>query len=190
MISCKKGAFSQMITAFILYALLLNQGCARVEVQAPKDPIKMDISMRLDVYQHVTKDIDAIENIVSGGGLGVQHAFAQFLVQTAYAETLDPAVESAAYRRRDRKAQVDGLLAQGMVGENHSGLLSARGNVDGSAQQIMDTENSDRMTIYQALAQKNGTSVEEIEKLYAERLSKSAPAGSQVEDPNGSWGTK
>ena len=178
-----------MMTAFFLYLLLLNQGCARIEVQAPKEPIKMDISMRLDVYQHVAKDIDAIENIVSGGS-GVQHALAEFLLQTAYAETLDPIVESAAYRRRDRKTQVDTLLARGVLGENRSGFLSVRGAVDGNAQQIMDTENSDRMIIYQALAQKNGTSVEEIEKVYAERLRSSAPAGSPVENPNGSWGTK
>ena len=179
-----------MMTAFLFYALLLNQGCARVEVQAPKEPIKMDISMRLDVYQHVVKDIDAIENIVSGNTGGVQHAFAEFWVETAYAESLDPAVESAAYRRRDRKNQIDALLAQGVVGENRSGLLSVRGASDGAAQEAVNAENSDRMIIYQSLAQKNGTSVEEIQKVYAERLRSSAPAGSPVEYPGGVWGTK
>ena len=177
------------MTAFFLFALLLDQGCARVEVQAPKDPIKMDINMRLDVYQHVAKDIDAIENIVSGPA-GVQHAFAEFLVQTAYAESLDPAVESAAYRRRDRKAVIDPLLAQGILGENRSGLLSIRGTADDGAKQAIDSENSDRTTIYQALAQKNGTSVEEIQKMYAERLRNSAPAGAPVESPDGVWSSK
>ncbi|MDP2911312.1 MAG: hypothetical protein Q8N76_03140, partial [Candidatus Omnitrophota bacterium] len=47
-------------------ALVAFLGCARVRVEAPKDPIKLDISMRLDIYQHVAKDIDAIEGIVSG----------------------------------------------------------------------------------------------------------------------------
>jgi len=36
--------------------VFLTVGCAKVQVQAPKEPIKVDISMRLDVYQHVEKD--------------------------------------------------------------------------------------------------------------------------------------
>jgi hypothetical protein len=48
--------------------LFLSVGCARVRVEAPKEAIKLDISMRLDIYQHVAKDIDAIEDIVSGSG--------------------------------------------------------------------------------------------------------------------------
>ncbi len=51
----------------ILGVLVVFFGCARVRVEAPKEAIKLDISMRLDIYQHVTKDIDAIEDIVSGG---------------------------------------------------------------------------------------------------------------------------
>ncbi|MDD5729736.1 MAG: hypothetical protein PHN57_01210, partial [Candidatus Omnitrophica bacterium] len=53
---------------FIMVAasVILVLGCARVRVEAPKEPIKVDISMRLDIYQHVTKDINDIENIVTG----------------------------------------------------------------------------------------------------------------------------
>lgn len=50
----------------IIVALVLILGCARVSVQAPKDPIKVDISMRLDIYQHIKNDIDDIESIVTG----------------------------------------------------------------------------------------------------------------------------
>ena len=41
-------------------AVVIGLGCARVRVEAPKEAIKVDISMRLDVYQHVQKDIDEI----------------------------------------------------------------------------------------------------------------------------------
>ena len=46
--------------------ILFAVGCAKVRVEAPKEAFKVDISMRLDIYQHVGKDIDSIENIVSG----------------------------------------------------------------------------------------------------------------------------
>ena len=167
-------------------ASAIGWGCARVEVQAPKDPIKMDISMRLDVYQHVVKDIDAIENIVAGGA-PMQHAFASFLIETAYAEDLDPAVEAAAIRRRDRRAQVQAFLAQGALGEDNRGLLSIRNSADPAAASASQAENSDREAIYQALASKNSTSVDEVRKVYAEKLRKQAPAGAPVQSPDGVW---
>ena len=176
-----------MIHMILLYSALFGISCARVQVEAPKDPIKMDISMRLDVYQHVAKDIDEIESIVKGSK---PLAFADFLVQTAYAADLDPAVEQAATRRRDRLAQINALESQGLAGENSAGFLTVRGAVDGAAQQAVDGENQDRSAIYQALAAKNGTSVEEIQKVYAERMRKDAPAGAPVQNPDGNWATK
>ena len=179
-----KGARLTMIQMLIVYSTLFGLGCARVQVEAPKDPIKMDISMRLDVYQHVTKDIDAIESIVAGPK---PVAWADFLVQTAYAGDLDPAVEQAATRRRDRREQIMALESKALVGENRSGLLTVRGSVDASAQQAVTSENQDRSIIYQALAEKNGTAVEEIQKVYAERLRNDAPHGAPVQNPDGSW---
>ncbi len=187
MTGSKKGAGFTMIQIILLYSALFGMGCARVQVEAPKDPIKMDISMRLDVYQHVTKDIDQIESIVSGSK---PMAWAEFLVQTAYAGDLDPAVEQAATRRRDRRSKIVSLESQGLVGENSAGLLTVRGSLDGSAQQAVDSENQDRSAIYQALAAKNGTAVEEIQKVYSERLRKDAPGGAPVQNPDGSWSVK
>jgi hypothetical protein len=90
------------IFILMFVGLMAWVGCARVQVRAPKDPIKLDISMRLDVYQHVEKDIDAIENIVSGSG---DQGFLDVFVKEAYAaDELSPEVEQAALRRRDRRA--------------------------------------------------------------------------------------
>jgi uncharacterized protein YdbL (DUF1318 family) len=187
MIFSKKGVSQNMLSIFVIGALLVGSGCARVEVQAPKDPIKMDISMRLDVYQHVVKDIDQIENLVSGSGQ--KTAWAEFLVTTAYAEDLDPRIEQAAAARRDRRESLLGLEAQGALGESNLGLVVVRSTADG-ADAIASSENNDRMVIYEALAQKNGTSVQEIQKVYSERLHRDAPAGTPVQDASGNWGTK
>ena len=148
--------------------LALTTGCASVQVQAPKDPIKMDISMRLDVYQHVAKDIDDIESIVGGtktAWLG------NFFVETAYAEEgLAPEATEAAYRRRDRKASLDAAIAAGALSEGGDALVVVGGSADGAAHEIAQAENADRMVIYNAIASKNGTSVAEVQKVYAKRL--------------------
>ena len=39
--------------ALLILAIIISLGCAKVQVQAPKEPIKVDISMRLDIYQHI-----------------------------------------------------------------------------------------------------------------------------------------
>ncbi|MCX5687408.1 MAG: hypothetical protein NTV71_02000, partial [Candidatus Omnitrophica bacterium] len=110
----------------VLIALVAFLGCARVRVEAPKDPIKLDISMRLDIYQHVAKDIDAIEDIVSGNEKkpvgSKQGTWLEIFVKDAYAqESFGPEVEQAAYNRRDRKPQLVSLEESGVVGENKLG---------------------------------------------------------------------
>lgn len=170
----KKSFFS------LLAVLFLTASCATVRVQAPKEPIKMDIAMRLDVYQHVVKQIDDIESMVSGGK---QTAWlGELFIQTAYAESLSPEIEQAVLRRKNRRDAVMNALSQGKVGEGRMGLLSAR---DSSASALVGEENSDRMAIYQSLAGSNQSPVSEIQRVYAERLQKDAPGGSYIETAQG-----
>ena len=164
---------------------MCSMGCARVRVEAPKEPIKLDITMRLDVYQHVAKDIDDIESIVNGpakpqksGG----QSLLKYVIDTAYAQDgLSPEVENAALRRRDRHQEFISREAKGIIGENKSGLTEVRKDADPGVNALVSAENSDRMVIYQAVANKNGTSVLEVQKLYAKRLQNDAPAGTPIE---------
>jgi len=188
----------KIFIAFIIIVAFL--GCARVRVEAPKDPIKLDISMRLDIYQHVAKDIDAIEDIVSGNenkpAVGKQGSWLDVFVKDAYAqESMSPEVEKAAYGRRDRKPQLISLEESGVVGENKLGMVEIRGNADFAAKALIDAENSDRMIIYKAIASKNGISIEEIQKIYAKKLQDGANSGTPIEVLNEStrqyeWKTK
>ncbi len=175
---------------FVICGLVGVFGCASVEVKAPKDPIKMDITMRVDVYQHVVKDIDDIESIVSGDSTAAKPSNLS-LVGTAHAADLDPAVEKAALRRKGRLNDVHAALSKGAVGENSRGLLAVRNSsVAPNAAKIAGEENSDRMIIFKSLAGKNDVAVEDIQKVYTERLQKSAPGGSPIQDPDGDWGKK
>ena len=78
--------------------------------------------------------------------------------------------------------------ARGVVGENRSGLVEIRdeGAADASVQALVSAENADRMIIYQELAAGNGTSIDEVKKIYAERLQADAASGTPVEVLSGS----
>lgn len=182
-------------TPFVLFLLVAALvGCASVEVKAPKEPIKMDIAMRLDVYQHVVKDADSIEDIVEGRSSGqaatMVSSVAGFWVKEAYAEDgLGSEATEAAYRRRDRRAELTSLEISGALGEGNDGLVALRQG-GGSAPSVLSAENADRLVIYRAIARKNGSSVQDVQKIYAERIRAGLPAGAHVQNPDGSWTRK
>ena len=178
----------RMFYSFLIGTLVLI-GCARIQVDAPKDPIKMDISMRLDVYQHVVKDIDDIENLVSGEKSSTAKKLSDIIVPQAHADDMNPAVREAALRRKDRLAQISSLEARGVIGENKSALLALRGSA-AEAGSLIAQENSDRLMIYQSIAAQNGTPIEEVQKLYVQRLQANAPSGTAIEKSNGEWTIK
>ncbi|MFA5117663.1 MAG: DUF1318 domain-containing protein [Candidatus Omnitrophota bacterium] len=190
----------QLVLTVVIFVVML--GCARVRVEAPREPIKVDISMRLDIYQHVAKDIDDIENLVTGGASQKDiktngRSLLDLRVGAAYAqESLSPEVEKAAISRRDRRAALSEWEGKGVIGENRSGLVEIRAiaQADEGVSALVSEENSDRAVIYQALARKNNTSVEEVQKIYAQRLQADAPAGTPLETVNAAgqsqWKTK
>lgn len=169
-------------------SIVVFLGCARVRVEAPKEPIKVDVSMRIDVYQHVQKDIDAIEDIVSGSSkekvASDQHSRFKFFVGVAYAqEELNPSVQEAALRRKERLTDLYLLMKQGIIGENKAGLVEIvdESRADAPMKSLVADENSDRMVIYKELAQKNNASVDDIQKVYTSRLQNDAPPGTLIE---------
>ena len=182
---------------FAFAGAVLVLGCAQVSVKAPKDPIKLDVSMRLDIYQHIQKDIDSIEDMVSGGtqkpaspSARDKHGLLDLLIVNAYADDLSPEVEAAATRRRDRRPQLIDWETKGVAGENAAGLVEMKGaDLTLTAQALVQAENSDRMVIYEAVAKKNGSLVDEVQKLYAKRLQDDAPAGTPIEGASG-WQVK
>jgi uncharacterized protein YdbL (DUF1318 family) len=182
----------------MLIAAAIGFGCARVNVGGAKDPIKVDIAMRLDIYQHVQKDIDSIENIVAGDKAKadkkpLNQSWLNFAETEAYAQDgLSPDVEQAALQRKDRRSSLDSWEARGVVGENKSGLVEIRGpnQADSAVKDLVRAENADRMIIYRSLARKYNEPLEQIEKVYAEKLAAQAPSGTPVESLNGEWKIK
>ncbi|MFA5361773.1 MAG: DUF1318 domain-containing protein [Candidatus Omnitrophota bacterium] len=188
------------IAAVLMIGTVLFLGCARVKVGGTKDPIKVDmnVTMRVDVYQHVEKDLSDIDSIVYGNKPAQpaqkdgQHSLLGLLVPEAYAQQgLGKEVEDAALRRRDRLSALFALQGQGIAGETRSGLVEIRAadKADSRTQELVNAENADRMVIYRAVAVKNGISVEEVQKQYAKRTQQEAPPGAPLEVLNQSSNT-
>jgi uncharacterized protein YdbL (DUF1318 family) len=180
----------------LLLLVIATLGCAKVNLQTSQ-PIKLDINMRVDVYQHVAKDIDDIENIVSGGKKQAQpkegQSMLNYFIGNVYAQdNLSPEVEEAALRRQARFSEVYSLEASAVLGENNSGLIEIRdmGRASASLEKLVNDENSDRVIIYAGVAKKNGTSTGDVQKIYAQKLQGNAPRGTPIQDSSGAWKVK
>jgi len=166
----------KVLVAFLIFALF---GCAKLNVET-KEPIKVDIKMRLDVYQHVVKEVDSIEGQIYG--TDEKEVNSLFTIESVYAAEQDPQnVKSAIERRKSRASEVEGYFAKGYIGENRRAYLSF---IPGAypqdklrVQSIIEAENNDREQIYKATAQKNNIDISQAEKIFFQDHYNRAPQG-------------
>lgn len=167
----------------ILLFLLGAAGCAKLSVETAK-PIKVDISMRLDIYQHVAKDVESINDQIYGKA-GKQMNFI-FGLKEVYAADKAGSVESAIHNMRGRVNSVEEYLSKGYIGENSNALLeivdkNLSPEMRGSIEKLISQENQDRKVIYEYTAQKNGAGLYQVEKVFFQDHYKRAPIGSWFE---------
>ncbi|MDD5610081.1 MAG: DUF1318 domain-containing protein [Candidatus Omnitrophica bacterium] len=187
----------------IAFLAVFTMGCSpKVRFESTK-PIKIDVSMRIDVYQHVAKQADFIENQIESTepAQNPQAKPQSFLNLTsiAYAqEELSPKIKGAVDSRKARVSYLRDWESKGVIGENHRGFVEVRnsaaaGSNMSNVQQIIADENKDRQVIYKDISENNGISVEEAGIAYAPRIQQGAPGGTPIEiEANGKyqWTTK
>jgi hypothetical protein len=126
---------------------------------ATKEPIKVDIQMRLDVYQYSGDEESKPEADVE------------------YAD--------AVKRQRDRMAQVTDLKNNRWVGENHLGLLSVRllpAGDDGKwVRTTVDDENKDRMILMRNAANSRKVMLHKIQEEQWKQRTEASFAGEWIE---------
>lgn len=180
----------------IVLSLLFLFGCARVNLTS-KDPIKLDVTMRVDIYQHVAQDANAIEDMISAPAgnktvssdktswlvLGVSEAFAQ--EEGAFPASVQAAIDA----RKSRRPELVALEAEGVVGENAKGYIEIRDRAaaDSATQALVSDENQDRRVIYDHVAKKNNTDTADTGVVFAERIQKDALSGTPIQDASGTW---
>lgn len=148
-------------------------GCSAPTVNlATSEPIKVDIAMRLDVYDH----------------------------NKGAAKTSSPAAQAQdpESRRRNRMADIQNFKNSRLVGEGRDGLVSIRVDTPGEAGDYMRktvaAENDDRRVLMKALAEKEQRNIDDVQSEQAALWQKRAFEGELIEvaSPDGtfSWVAK
>jgi uncharacterized protein YdbL (DUF1318 family) len=92
-------------------------------------------------------------------------------------------------RMQSRLPVIIDLKARGVVGEDSNGYLAfVKGKNE--RKDVVDAENKDRRTVYAAIAQKQGTTVELVGQRRALQLAEKAQPGEWLQKPDGKWHQK
>jgi len=130
-----------------LAACAVVTGCITFEHEAPKEPIKVDISMRVDVYQ-------------KSAGEGKQR-------------TLTEEESQAMRRREERSGEIWTMKNDSVAIEGEKGYLEARTKSGWDPQyvdRLVTEENKDRRLLYEAEAKESARPVAAIEEEAGKRL--------------------
>ena len=131
---------------------------------ATSEPLKVDVNMRVDIYQHTTGDAPA------EGPEG-----------------------EAQTRRRARMAEIQNLKNARIVGEDRHGLLAIvqapPGEYGDYVRRTVEAENADRLALMKQLAAERRVPLAQIEAEQATLWRERAFPGESVEtqEPDGAW---
>ena len=89
-------------------------------------------------------------------------------------------------RMKSRLADVIAAKDSGSLGEGVDGFLHLRKQDDPNAKKLMDSENADRKSLFQALAQKTG-SEETVARKFSQGISGKAKKGHWFRKASGDW---
>jgi uncharacterized protein YdbL (DUF1318 family) len=154
---------------FALVALLgaaLCTGCLPTINLATPQPVKVDVSVRLDIYQ-----------------------------KTPIKSKSETSSLEIAKDRRLRSGEIQQLKNDRVVGETRDGYLKVLHPPKDPkylayANSVVDAENTDRTVLYLASAQSESKPLEEIEAQYAKLWHDRAYPGEWVQKENGTWTQK
>ena len=89
-------------------------------------------------------------------------------------------------RMQARLPILNDLKAQGLIGENNVGLLEYRTNTKAKNDTVV-SENSDRLQVYRAIAQQQGSSPQKVGHRRALQIRSKAAPGTWLQDDGGQW---
>jgi len=148
-------------------SLLGFSGCAPTVNLATPEPVKVDVGVRLDVYQKTapSKVKEEQSNL------------------------------QIASNRRLRSGEIQNLKNDGVAGENRDGYLDFKKQPQDPkylayAKGIVSEENADRAALYLANAQTQSKPLELIERDYAQLWRDRAFPGEWVQKEDGTWTQK
>jgi uncharacterized protein len=144
----------------------LLAACAPTVNIGTPEPVKIDVNMRADIYTHDDKEKKAAD---------------------ANSEPSTPA-----QRRYDRRAEVQDLKNNRLVGEGLDGLLSIREpSADKTyaayVEKVVAEENTDRTAEFKSKAEELKKPLDAYIKDFSAKARKAAYPGEWVQEDDGSW---
>lgn len=91
---------------------------------------------------------------------------------------------------KQRQGAVNALLAKGSVGEANTGFLAPRGALSEAEQKLVDAENQDRKTVYEAIAKQQKVTAAQVGSRRAIKIAELAKSGTWLQDADGNWSRK
>lgn len=186
--------YSWMIVGIGSAVLIGGIGCRATVAGDPDRPIKIEAHVTIDVRQ-IKEEAHSIEDMVSGPASKPAQKptslLRDWLVPNAWAE-LSPEVMQVINSRRDRLSEIKSFKAQGLIGEDNQGHVAALGG-DAKAQALVEAENRDRETIYQAQLKDKGLPADAIGTIraaFAQEQRDRAEPGEKIQQSSGEWVTQ
>jgi len=147
--------------AGVLLAIPVSCSLPAISLSTP-DPIKVDVTMRLDVYQYKGDEPETPN-----------------AAQVSYEEAVE--------RQRNRMAEVQKLKDNRLVGEDHRGLLHLREKPGGDwgeyVERTVNSENEDRMLLMRREAKDSNRALHEIQDEQWKLRTAKAYEGEWIEIP-------
>lgn len=181
-----------MKKVFWIFTIIIAIGCAKVNLQTAQ-PLKVDINMRVDVYQHVAKDVASVQDQIYGSAQKQMNSL--IFIEDVYAQAQSPEVSAAIERRKERRPTIEDYFSKGLIGENKNAYLEVISkdipeSLNSTIQNTVKEENNDRSIIYGSIAAKNGADVLQTAKVFFDDDYKRAPSGYWFQAADGSWKQK
>ena len=89
-------------------------------------------------------------------------------------------------RMKKRLPVIVEMKEKGIIGENNNGYLAYVSDKKPN-RDVVENENRDRKKIYAHIADKQGTTLEKVEKLRAKQIARNAEPGDYLQKPDGTW---
>ena len=94
--------------------------------------------------------------------------------------------ENIKQRMASRMSAIEALKTKGVIGENNQGFLEFRSSSK-EGQELVTAENADRQTVYEHIANQQGTTVALVGQRRAAQLAERADPGHWLQDASGKW---
>lgn len=101
-----------------------------------------------------------------------------------------PSGQTIKANMKKRMPEIIRLLKSGTVGENAAGFLAIRGELSAADKAVVEAENADRKTVYEAIARKEKTTADLVGKRRAKQIFERVRPGIWIQDESGAWKQK